>query len=708
MEKTNHALPCEFSGRGFLAENPEAYGLLSDAHPIVTDKLLIAVGGYTPEDGTYPQTLTVEGSDLTDFQKGLFHPIAAMSRMEESVFRLNFGEIEGRQTHPLARYCAVAAELLTLDVLRRCREDGLGEDRPEACAELLAEAVTEGLEKIRGAIREMTGPRPGSEKFFEVSLGACDISRNDTGEYRVDFYSAGDYELYFLDRDGMRPMCMKETDVLCGDGRVAVRRFVIHAEGAFGLLLLSRAAGEPSPADQRGMVEAPGLLWRHRMRLEDQFVRVLVSAKDEDEAAEQFQRLLTGRCQGWDNVSGGFMICNGTYDDFKSRCLPRLTELESLIALFPEGYDPDKSETPVLLDTVEREYALNAFKTKPRVLEKTRETLSQWVMDMLINPDASDLPEPVGYDGVHRLTGKDIERVYADFDSENVQDRKRLKDHCLYLRDLFSEHWLKLRPLLCDLDADTPENLRAFEQCLSLQKRVARLTTYRRQKLNSLRNILMTHLERLDDQSEDWGRGKGGDDSPAAWFRSAAESISAEALAAEADWEKLSLYVRSLQTAYTWERHALFLRDTAEGTGIWHDEYNRILEGEFLPEEWRMYARKIEAEAPHYRELWRIAETLSARNVSLKADISARAAERRTANAVSDDEDWQISCLLGALQEDEAWNKLCGGMVDQGFRNEYRAVIRRCQEDNERILRQGSAFKVYREMYESFGVVGHL
>lgn len=704
MENQNRVYNGDFSGGGFLSENPEAYGLISDARPMVEDHLMVAVGGYTSEDGTYPPTLTVNSGDLLDLREGFYRDLVDETPVNENIVRLNFNSAEGRQTHPLARYCAVAAEMMTCDVLSRPRRTEDVAVVPEDCADALTEAVTDGIGKLRDVIRELTGPRPGSEKFFSVSLGACEVTCVARDEYHVELYTAGDYALYLLDRNGMRPMKTAETEMLTcdGEGRVAVNRFTIRYQGAFALLLMSGVAGEPSPADQRGILESPGLLWRHRMRLEDQFVRLLTSCADESDAVERLQRLLTGRCVGWANVSGAFMVCNGTFDDFKAQCLPRLTELEHLIALFPEGYDPETAEALTPRDTVEREYVTNALKTRPRILEKIKDTLSGLALAMLEAPERYAVDEPLGYDGVHHLTPKDVEHVYARFDSENVQDRKSLADNRMRLRDLFSEHWLKLRPLLCNTDEDAVSDARAFEHCLVLQKRVARLTAYRRQKLNALREELTKCLECLDEQGEDWVRGKGGDDSPSKWFLNVTESLPSQAHKAEEDWSRLSGYLRSLQTAYTWERHVLFLRDTAEETGIWHDKYQLILEGELLPEEWRMYARRIDEKAPHYSELLRIAETLSRRNVVLKANIQSRAAERRTANAVSDDEDWQIACLLGTLQEDGAWDKLCAGMIDQGFRNEYRAVMRRWQEEQELILRQQEAFGLYRGMYQTF------
>ena len=44
MENENRVLTCDFSSGGFLSENPEAYGLISDARPVASDGCLVAVG----------------------------------------------------------------------------------------------------------------------------------------------------------------------------------------------------------------------------------------------------------------------------------------------------------------------------------------------------------------------------------------------------------------------------------------------------------------------------------------------------------------------------------------------------------------------------------------------------------------------------------------------------------------------------------------
>ena len=42
-------------------------------------------------------------------------------------------------------------------------------------------------------------------------------------------------------------------------------------------------------------------------------------------------------------------------------------------------------------------------------------------------------------------------------------------------------------------------------------------------------------------------------------------------------------------------------------------------------------------------------------------------------------------------------------MIDSGFRSEYKAAIRRWQEENELINRQKETFGIYRAMYETYG-----
>lgn len=704
MDDTNRMLIDGWTGGAFLSENPEAYGMVSDAHPLAVGNLMLAVSGYTPEDGMHPPTFTVNSKGVTGLYESLYHSLITTGELNDSLLRLTFGESEGRQTHPLARYSAVLTQVLAYEILRAEVDDSGEEMTPDAYAAEMTRRLPWAIDELRDIIREETGPRPGSERFFSVSLGACRVTEAGEGTYHIDLFTAGDYSLYLLDRQGMRPLWNRATDLLMGDETSCVHahRLTVEHPDPFALLLLSRSACEPSPADQRSMVDRPGLLWRHRMRLEDQYIRLLTSGADLAEVSEKAAHLLAGRCPGWDSVSGAVMICGGSFAAFKSHCPERLTELENLIALFPEGYDPDEEIEPVLRETVERNFILEAFRTRPRIPEKTVEVLSQYATDLLRGGEAAS-PEPVGPDGIRRLTYAEVLSVYQSFDEENTEDRRRIEANSRLIRELLAEHWLTLRPLLLQGRPDTAEGAAAYAACVRLRKQVSRLTAYRRKQLDRVKKQLSDSLDILEFQGEDWIRGRGGDVGMSAWLEGISEGLPRLSMEAGREWTALSERLRSLQTAYTLERDKLFFMDATCETGAWYDTYGRILNGTLPSDAWLRYGEAVREGAPGFAELLQMAEALSKRNGVLSATIEGRAAERRAIRALCKEEEWQIACLLGSLCEDEAWGEACLQMIDSGFRSEYKAAIRRWQEENELINRQKETFGIYRAMYETYG-----
>ncbi len=687
------------AGGAFLSENREAYELISDAHPIVTDKLLLAVNGYAPEDGMRPPTFTVAMGGVEGLYEKLYRELIESNDIHDHVLRLTFGEMEGRQTHPLARYSAALAELEALDILTCWSEKDENVLPPEICAERLAKEIPQCIDALRDVIRTETGPRPGSERFFNVSLGACRVSPVGNGVYYVDVFSAGDFSLFLLDAQGMRPLWIRETALItCGGGaEVVTERLILQHPEPFALFLLSKGICEPSTADQRGISEHPGLIWRHRMRMEELFVRLLTTGNDPLEVADAAVQLLAGRCHGWDSVSGAFLICGGSYESLKVACQPRLTRLEHMIALFPRGYDPEHMPQPMGKETVEKAFVQGVFRTRPRILEKTKETLSVLATEMLKNEmdgtpcDVRQAPD--------LLTPDDVRAVFVVFDSQNTTDRQKLSANKGHIRDLLSEHWLTLRPLLAeDIQAD-PSGALAYDACLRLQKYVNRLTAYRRTLMEELQRHLTLDLETLMFQKDDWLRGRGGDDSVGAWFDAVGKDLSAQVDKTRKEWNRLSECLRSMRSAYTEERDRLFASDTKKQGCTWKDTYSQILDGTLDADSWFRYQHAIETRIPAYSELLKVIKTLSERNGELCERIRERAAERKTASTIAEAEHWQTQCLLGALREDSAWGDTCLAMIDNGIRNEYRAAVRRWQEETELLVRQKDAFESYRTMY---------
>lgn len=688
---------------GFLSENVEALGLPSDAYPIAVGRLMLAVSGYSPEDGMHPPTFTVTDPGVEGLYHGLYGSLLTSSALNDDVLRLTFKHSEGQQTYPLARYSAALTELLAYEIL--CLETD-EEGHPltyQDHARMLSERLPEGIEQLRDVIRELTGPRPNSEKFFSVSLGACRVTPKNSGVYDLDIYTAGDFSLYLLDKEGMSPLWTRKSELLSGNdqSRVNVCRRTVTHEGPFALLLLSNSACEPSRADERGMVDNPGLLWRHRMRKEDLFVRLLAGSTDLSDVVTRANGQLVSRCPGWDSVTGAIMVCGGSFREFKALLPARLNRLEDLLALFSDGYDPDEIPEQSSAETVERDFITNAFHTRPGILERVMDVLSKRTEELLDNLSDESVP-PMGPTGTLRLTAAQVRRIYEPFDGENAEDRKHIAANERLLHDLLSEHWIPLRPVLCRDTEETPSGASAYDVCLRLSRRVSALTARRRILLEKLRHEMNDALDVLAFQEEDWILGKGGEDSPRGWMRQISRDVPLLAEEVEAEWTRLSELVKSMRSAYFSERERLFALDTAEGQGRWHHTYRMILEGSLPEAQWQVLYQTVKEATPTLTELWIMVKALSGRNRVLHRQIEDRAAERRTVRVISRDEDWQIACMLGALCEDEAWGEACLSMIGQGFRNEYRAVVRRWQEENELIVRRREAFEAYLAMYEAY------
>lgn len=699
MDFKNRVLIKGWTGGAFLAESPEAFGLVSDAHPVATGELLLAVNGYAADDGMHPPTFTVSGKGIEGLYEGLFHRLLTATDAHNSLLRLTFGESEGRQVHPIARYSALYTEALAYDILT-------GEGRElslDDCAALLTERLPDGIDRLRDTMRDIVGPRPGSERFFSVSFFACRVTEAGQGRYFADVFTAGDFSLYLLDERGLCPLWTRATELLSGDetGRVECCRLTVDHEGPFALIALSRSACEPSLADRRSMGEHPGLIWRHRMRMEEHILRLLSAGADLADASERAARFFGGRSVGWDSASGAAMICGGGFESLKSKCPDRLRRLEDLTALLPNGYDPEEVMEQVPREMADRDFILTALRTRPRLQDKTIEVLSRRATEILRTDSGLDLT-PVSEEGLRRLTYEDVRGVFESYDGENREDRARIEANDGMLRSLLSEHWMTLRPVLCRGMTPDEHSEAAFDACARMGRSIARLTAHRRRLVSQIEKQLTESLVVLKFQSEDWILGRGGDDSPDTWLDGIAERLPKQAEDARREWRRTAGLLRGLRSAYTAEREKLFKLDALSPEGVWHESFERLSKGTLTADEWRTYREDTQAAAPAMAEPVRMLEALSLLNGALYRRIESRAAERLALQAISTDEEWQISCLLGALNEDEAWGEACLSMIDHGFRNEYRALCRRRQEEQELMNRRREAFETYKDMYETY------
>ena len=83
------------SGMAFLAENPEAYGLVPDACPVVTSDLLLAVNGHSATGGAISPSYPVEEGGVDGLLDSLYGNLIPRTDENARLLRATFGESEG-------------------------------------------------------------------------------------------------------------------------------------------------------------------------------------------------------------------------------------------------------------------------------------------------------------------------------------------------------------------------------------------------------------------------------------------------------------------------------------------------------------------------------------------------------------------------------------------------------------------------------------
>ena len=321
----------------FLSENPESFGQVAEARPIATHDLLVAVNGYVGGDGSHTPAFTVEEPGIYGLLEEVYGDILPPTEENLRVLRHTFGESDVRQDHLISRYCAVLAQAEALNILR-----GEGAGKPyERVARLLTKAIPASLQRLRTAMQESEILLRGDDDLFSVSLGACRIRHTGHAAYEVDIFSAGDFGFYLLDEYGMAPLWQNTSPVLSPDSEEWVTGHTVTVEhtGPFAVVMLSHSLCGEKAAEGRGGADAPGRKWRHRMRLEEQLLRVITSVSQEEDFGARAARVYAGHAAARDCGTGCLTYRRGSYENFRMVCQNRLQVLEDLIAMLPDGYD---------------------------------------------------------------------------------------------------------------------------------------------------------------------------------------------------------------------------------------------------------------------------------------------------------------------------------------------------------------------------------
>jgi hypothetical protein len=354
---------------------------------------------------------------------------------------------------------------------------------------------------------------------------------------------------------------------------------------------------------------------------------------------------------------------------------------------------------------VETEHLRRLTDKSPALGDRVREALRQTVLDALRSGvPACDSPMPEGVPEYRRPDWDTIRAVFAAYDRENDGDRTLMAENRGMLRELLSEHWITLRPVLRGVlanDAPVDRGARTYGACVDMSGKLSRMLLRRRNTVGLLEEELSESLDVLRSQGNDWVCGRAGMESVTAWTEKLDGFLSDLFSHLRETWEADTEAYRGLLAAYTAERERLFRLDTCAG-GFFAETWSALLEGA-LPEsvETAITVASEELDSS-YRELWRSVCRLSRGIDALMHRIRSRAAESRAARDISDRPELFLDALRGAAYEDPAWGKAILSVMDTAARNDFRTAVRRWQESFELSRRQEEAYKEYSALYARF------
>jgi hypothetical protein len=318
----------------------------------------------------------------------------------------------------------------------------------------------------------------------------------------------------------------------------------------------------------------------------------------------------------------------------------------------------------------------------------------------------------------------DLYKVFRRLDCENDPDRARIAENNRVLRESLSEHWITLRPILTEggeAEPPAPEDVEmpsseptaadyravsdaVYGVCLDMNRRLAEMLERRRRMVEDIRSRMLTGLDIAVSEGEDWVCGRAGADSVRAWLRPLREDLPVLLSEMERGWQEDTERYRSLLTAYTAERDALFGRDVTPVLGGFAERWQAVTEGRLPDEVWQAWADRLSQspETAGFGEFLEAIRRISEGTGALYGRIRARAAETRMARELASRADLRITAMRGAAYEDPDWGEEIIGLMDAHGRTEFRNVVRGWQETRERLERQREAYDSYAAMYTAF------
>lgn len=696
----------------FLAENPEAFGLIPDACPLATKHLLIGANGRGTEGGEAAPVYELEHPGV-DGLLDLYQNILPRTAEIEDALHFVFGPGGTMREHPVSRYCAVLAEMIALQVMNGPANGA----SYEQTLLMLNSELRRSMQALRARFAELDQVELIRDAFFEPSVGICRISKVGDGDFVADIFSAGDFRLYMLDERGLAPLWSAETPVfsLEGEDGLSGTSLKFHHPTPFAVLLVSESICALNAAEHRSMLLDPGLIWRYRMRVEHYFFRLLTDCVRELEFGDRATRFFVGRSHGRDSASGAITILRDgvSYENFRLHCQTRLSALERQMELLPKGYDPSGLPALEPRSAVEVSYLRRLLDQSPELTDRVANALRLSILNKLEkgdNHDSCAAPEEIP--DYERLNLEEIRQAFYNLDRENDADRERIRENHRVLRESFAEHWITLRPVLMaplDTAAIGSRSYREVSEatyriCLDMNSRLAEMLERRRNTVRQIKQVMIESLEKADAEESDWICGRAGAEGVAAWLFPLQRDLPSLVSAMDGEWQEDTERYRSLLTAYTAERDALFERDVQLENGDFSAEWQAILEGTLPEETWKQWRMRLteRIETAGFAEFFDAICRISRGTGALRSRIRSRAAENRMAREMSNRIDLRVAALRGAAYEDPDWGDEIISVMDNATRNEFRATVRRWQETRRLMEHQKQAYEEYAAMYETY------
>lgn len=696
----------------FLAENPEAFGLVADACPLATKHLLIAANGRSTEGGVGSPVYELEhpGTDgLFDF----YGDLLSRNVENEEALNLVFGENSALREHPAARYCVALAEITALHVMNGpAREASY-----EKTLAMLNQELFFRLNALRDRFVELDRVEIIHDTVFEASVAVCRIREEGNGDYVAEIFSAGDFRIYLLDERGMAPLWSAVTPALSPDRGMGLRgaslRF--HHPSPFAVLLVSESICALNAAEYRSLRSEPGLAWRYRMRLEDYFLRLITDCVREYEFGERAARFFVGRSHGRDSASGAMTVLRDgvSYETFRLHCQNRLSTLGRQMELLPNGYDPHNVPVRETRTRTELNYLRGLLENNLALTDRITNVLRLHILDKFGRTDRTEpAPPPADVPDYRRLDMDEVQKAFRRLDCENDGDRDRIAENHAILRESLSEHWVTLRPALLTPDETASASVREYRRvndemhgiCLDMNRRLAEMLERRRGMISEIREMMARSLDIAAVEWNDWVCGRAGADSVNAWLTPLQRDLPARLSAVETDWRADTEQYRSLLSAYTAQRDDLFRRDILSENGAFAAEWQAVLIGELPEETWQTWRSRLESspETAGFGDFLEALGRVSQGTGALLGRIRARAAENRMARELSNRLDLRIDALRGAAYEDPDWGAEIIASMDTATRNDFRATVRRWQENCRLAEQQRQAYEEYVAMYGAY------